>query len=104
MIIYQVTVAIDPAVEEEWFAWMKNVHIPDVLRTGCFTASRAMRSVDNESSERVYVFEYEADSLEHYHRYRDNFALALQKDHSDRFAGRFRASRQILEQLADLRG
>jgi hypothetical protein len=34
-----------------------------------------------------------------YQRYRDHFAAALQKEHSDRFSGRFRASRQILEEV-----
>jgi hypothetical protein len=34
-----------------------------------------------------------------YRRYRDHFSAALQKEHSDRFGGRFRASRQILEQV-----
>jgi hypothetical protein len=37
--------------------------------------------------------------MEEYQRYRDHFAAALQKEHSDRFSGRFCASRQILEKV-----
>ena len=50
---------------------------------------------------RVYVMQYHCQSLEEYHRYRDNFAPALQKEHSDRFAGRFRGARQLLEEVAE---
>jgi hypothetical protein len=33
MIVYNVTVNIDGAVEQEWLKWMKEVHIPEVLAT-----------------------------------------------------------------------
>jgi hypothetical protein len=48
------------------------------------------------------VMQYRCRSVEEYHRYRDNFAPALQKEHSDRFAGRFRGSRQVLEGIAQV--
>jgi hypothetical protein len=51
-----------------------------------------------EGDEPIYVLQYECRSLQAYHHYRDNFAPALQKDHTDRFAGRFRGSRQELEE------
>jgi hypothetical protein len=44
--------------------------------------------------------QYDCRSVEEYHRYRDNFAAALQKEHSDRFGGRFRGARQLLEEIA----
>ncbi len=36
MILYNVTVALDPAIETEWLAWMQQEHIPEVMATGCF--------------------------------------------------------------------
>jgi len=98
MIIYSVTITIQAGIESEWVGWMKQVHIPDVLRTECFLECRTYKVVDSEGDEPVYVLQYHCRSLEEYHRYRDNFAPALQKDHTDRFAGRFRASRQLLEE------
>ncbi len=102
MIIYSVTVIIEPAAEQEWLAWMQRVHVPDVLRTGCFSECRIGRALESPSNEPAYVLQYRCESLAEYHRYRDNFAAALQKDHTDRYAGRFRASRQLLEQIAHL--
>jgi hypothetical protein len=102
MIIYSVTIAIEPSVDSEWIEWMKTVHIPDVLRTGCFSECRIHKAIGAEADDAVYVMQYSARSLAEYQRYRDNFAPALQKDHTDRFAGRFRGSRQVLEELARL--
>ncbi len=103
MIIYSVSITLEPQIEAEWLGWMRNVHIPDVLRTGCFTSCRIYKALDATHDAPSYVMQYRCGSLDDYHRYRDNFAAALQKDHTDRFAGRFRASRQILEEVANVR-
>ena len=97
MIIYSVTIAIQASIESEWVDWMNKVHVPDVLRTGCFTECRIYKVLGSEGEEPSYVMQYQCRSIEEYHRYRDNFAPALQKEHSDRFAGKFRGSRQLLE-------
>ena len=36
MILYNVTISIDENVEQKWLQWMKNTHIPDVMKTNCF--------------------------------------------------------------------
>ena len=100
MTIYSVTIAIQPAIEGEWAQWMNEVHVPDVLRTGCFTECRCHKVIGSDGDEVTYVLQYRCRSLAEYHRYRDNFAPALQKEHTDRFAGKFRGSRQLLEEFA----
>ena len=102
MIIYSVTITIQASIESEWVDWMTRVHVPDVLRTGCFSECCISKVLGSEGDEPSYVLQYQCRSLEEYHRYRDNFAPALQKDHSDRFAGKFRGSRQVLEELVRL--
>ena len=99
MIIYSVTITIEAAIDHEWLDWMQRVHVPDVLRTGCFAEATIYKLVEPESNEPTYVIQYRSSSMEEYQRYRDQFAPALQKEHSDRFSGRFRASRQILEEV-----
>ena len=100
MIIYSVEIAIEAGIESEWLDWMKRVHVPDVVRTGCFSQCHIYKVVDSAAAEPSYVMQYHCRSLEKYHHYRDNFAPALQKEHSDRFAGRFRGSRQLLEEVS----
>lgn len=103
MIIYSVTIIIDREIDSEWLAWMRETHIRDVLRTGCFLGARISSALDSPPSEKTYVIHYECRSLEDYQRYCANFARALQKEHTDKFAGRFRASRQILEEVESFR-
>lgn len=100
MTIYSVTIAIQAAIEREWVQWMTEVHVPEVLRTGCFTECRLHKVIDPEGGEVTYVLQYRCPSLAEYHRYRDNFAPGLRKEHTDRFAGKFRGSRQVLEEVA----
>lgn len=102
MIIYSVTVLIDAAIEPQWLEWMRRVHIPDVLATGCFTGCDIYRLLDAPTAEHGYVMHYRCRAIQDYERYRDGFAAALQKDHTERFAGRFRASRQLLEQVENV--
>jgi len=99
MIIYNVTITVEAAIEREWLDWMRRIHVPDVLRTGCFSGATIYRLVELKSDEPTYAIQYQCSSIEQYQRYRDDFAPALQKEHSDRFSGRFRASRQILEEV-----
>jgi len=103
MIIYRVTIALDPEIEADWLSWMEKVHIPDVLRTGCFTNCRTFKVIGTEEREVSYVLQYECPSLAQYQHYRENFAPALQKEHADRYAGRFRGSRQLLQEMGETR-
>lgn len=100
MIIYHVEITLDPAIESDWLDWMKRVHVPDVVRTGCFSECRIYKLIDSTSTEPTYVMQYQCRSVEDYYRYRDSFAPALQKEHSDKFTGHFRGARQLLEQVA----
>lgn len=100
MIIYSVTIALQASIESGWVDWMNRTHVPDVLRTGCFTECRIYKVHGSEDEEPTYVLQYQCRSIEEYHRYRDNFASALQKEHSEKFAGKFRGCRQVLEEVA----
>ena len=99
MIIYSVTVTIEDEIEREWLDWMRRIHVPDVLRTGCFAGATIYKTFEPTSDEPTYVIQYDCSAMAEYQRYRDHFAAALQKEHNDRFNGRFRGSRQILEEL-----
>ena len=99
MIIYSVTVTIEAAVEHEWLDWMQRIHVPDVIQTGCFAGATIYKMFEPKNDEPTYVIQYRCSAMEEYRRYHDDFAPALQKEHSDRFSGRFRASRQILEEV-----
>lgn len=97
MILYNVTVSIDPEVHQEWLAWMKEVHIPDVLKTGMFRENKILRVHGEEEGGLTYAIQYILPDWDHYNRYQEEFAPALQQDHSKKFEGRFAAFRTVLE-------
>jgi len=103
MITYSVTISIQAGIESEWMNWMRKVHVPDVLRTGCFSKCWIYRVLEFENAEPTYVLQYSCQSVDDYHHYRDHLAAALQKEHTNRFTGRFRGSRQIFEEVAQIR-
>ena len=39
MIVYNVTVNIDKNIVDDWLTWMKEIHIPEVMKTGFFIKS-----------------------------------------------------------------
>lgn len=97
MIIYNVTVNIDHSVHDEWLQWMKEKHIPDVLATGCFLENKICKIHAESEGGISYSIQYLCKDMPTYELYRDKFAPALQKDHSEKYAGKFAAFRTILE-------
>jgi len=98
MILYNVTVNIDPEVHEDWLDWMKKTHIPDVLNTGMFIDNRFLRVLNTEEGEGfTYSIQYLLESMEHYETYKALFAPALQASHNERYQNRFVAFRTLLE-------
>jgi hypothetical protein len=101
MIVYNVTVNIDGAVEKEWLQWMKEVHIPEVLATGLFIENRIMRIFDEEKMEdtATYAFQYVLKNMDDFDTYQEKFAPTLQKSHSERYKDRFVAFRTLMEMV-----
>lgn len=103
MILYNVTVSIDPSISEEWLEWMRSTHIPDVMATGCFLESRISRVHGEEEGGVTYAITYLSPDQSKLDEYRDKFAPALQRDHSQRFEGRFAAFRTILSVIEEFK-
>lgn len=103
MILYNVTVSIDPAISEEWLEWMRSKHIPDVMATGCFVESRLSRVHGEEEGGVTYSVMYLSLSQEKIDEYREIHAPALQKDHSERYSGRFAAFRTLLSVIEEFK-
>jgi hypothetical protein len=103
MILYNVTVSIDPAISDEWLEWMRSKHIPDVMATGCFVESRLSRVHGEEEGGVTYSVMYLAPSQEKIDEYREIHAPALQKDHSERYSGRFAAFRTLLSVIEEFK-
>ena len=97
MILYNVTSSLDAAIADEWVAFMRDTHMPEVVATGCFIKSQLLRLLDEEEGGITYAAQYYAISLEQLEAYQEHFAPALRTDMDQRFGGRFAAFRTVLE-------
>ncbi|MFN5334000.1 MAG: DUF4286 family protein [Bacteroidota bacterium] len=100
MILYNVTIQVDPSIQDDWLIWMKEEHIPDVMSTGCFTEFRFWRLVDlEESSGPTFAAQYIAGSNENYSMYIERFAPEMRKRGYEKWGDRFIAFRTVMEQV-----
>ena len=99
MIVYQVTVQVDREREDEWFIWMRDIHIGHVLATGFFSRADFERVTGQEGPSASYQIRYYAESMNHYQQYAEKAAAPLQKDHAQRFGTSVSASRLVLEAI-----
>ena len=98
MIIYNVTVKIDTAFHDEWLKWMKETHIPEVMKTGCFTENRMLKVLTNDEPDGVtYSIQYTCNGMNDFLEYEQRFASKLRAEHSAKYRDKFVAFRTLLE-------
>jgi hypothetical protein len=97
MLLYNVTINIDEQVADEWVTWMKTVHMPEVVATGCFIESRLLRIFGEEQGGRAYAAQYTSPNAADFERYQQDFAPALQAKTRALYEGKFAAFRTLME-------
>ena len=101
MVLYNVTVGIDPDVEFEWLNWMKKVHIPAVMNTDMFVDHKIFKVLSQEEGEETvsYSVQYFAEDVEFVMKYLNEFAPPLVEEHRKRYQNRHVAFRTLLQQV-----
>ncbi len=86
----------------EWLQWMQDVHIPEVMATGCFLSYRILKVLTNANDDEGvnYSIQYDAASMADYERYREQFAPAMQQQTKARYGERVLAFRTLLEVIS----
>lgn len=98
MIIYNVTVKVDPSIREPWLSWLKEEHIPEVIGTGCFTHAVILQLMEVDDSDGpTYAIQYHALSKALYNNYIENHAPLLRQKSIDKWGDRFVAFRSVLQ-------
>lgn len=102
MYIYSVTINIENNVEKEWLDWMRNTHIPAVLKTGKF--SKALLSqvmIEEEMGGVTYSVQYTTESLDTLRAYQQENEPNLQQETERKFAGKYVAFRTELQVIQE---
>jgi hypothetical protein len=99
MIIYNVTVNIEDSIHDEWYKWSREIHIPEVMRTGMFTEYRLCKVIGSDSGT-TYSIQYLCQSMENYNRYISEFAPALRDSVIEKYGDKVIAFRTLLEVIS----
>ena len=97
MFIYNVTVNVQPSIQEDWIQWMVSTHIPEVLSSGCFTGNRICKLLNVADEGATYAVQYTFRTMDEMERYQKEFAPALQEDHKKRYGDKALAFRTLME-------
>jgi hypothetical protein len=101
MILYNVTVNISDSSHPAWLQWMRNKHIPDLMKTGLFLSYKMYKMLSRQPDEtgETYCMQYFMEDMEAYEKYVSVHAPALQQEYNERFGGQYAAFRTILEDV-----
>jgi Domain of unknown function (DUF4286) len=100
MFLYNVTVGIDKAIEEEWIEWVKEVYIPAVNETGFFTNAKLYRVVTHDDENSVsYSLQFFADKIENVVQYLDEHKTTIIEAHRLKFKDKHVIFNTLLEEV-----
>ena len=100
MIIYNVTTKVNWEINDAWLEWLKKVHIPQMLETGCFMDSRIHRLLEIEEDEGpTYTVQYHASGNEEYRTYIQHHAAILRKHALEKWGNQTMSFRSVMEVL-----
>jgi hypothetical protein len=98
MIIYNVTIKVDAGIADDWLKWLLEVHIPDVMQTGCFSNNKVVRLLEVDDTEGpTYAVQYSAESKADYNRYIQMYASDLRDKSHQKWGDRFIAFRSVMQ-------
>jgi hypothetical protein len=97
MIVYNVTIKIDPQIEMEWLTWLKNEHVTGIMATGLVIDYKIFHLLEAEEDGITYVVQYFMPSIEHYKKYIDEFSLQFRQNTFDKWGDRFISFRTVME-------
>ncbi|PRY14846.1 uncharacterized protein DUF4286 [Pontibacter ummariensis] len=98
MILYNETVNIENGVAEEWLQWMKEVHIPEVMRTGYFLRNQVARLIGEvNNGGTTYAVQYSCRNMADLEEYKREHADALYRKQLQRYEGKFVIFSSMLE-------
>jgi hypothetical protein len=100
--IYNVTIAVDPAIEQAWKKWMIETHIPEVMHTGMFKAYLFTQVHPEQDQEHPsYSVQYRASDLESIKLYMQMYAPDLRDKTAKAWGNHALAFRTILEVIKE---
>ena len=101
MVLYNLTIAVEPQQSNEWLDYMRSEHIPKIMATGWFINYRICQIPPSGDAEMAFAVQYTAPTEAHFRRYEAEFAAKLRGEYQGRFGqstGLFRTILKIIDE------
>ncbi len=87
MIIYNITCKVDWDVHTQWYEWVREQYIPQMVESGLFRQGQLVKLLDLDESEGpTYAIQFSGVSLGDYRLYMSDPALAGLRNAQNRWA------------------
>ncbi len=97
-IIYNVTIKVNQPIADAWLKWMLDIHIPDVMNTGCFTKYQVVKLLEVDDTEGpTYAVQYHASSKANYNRYIEKYAPDMRELVNRQWGNQYIAFRSVMQ-------
>ncbi len=98
MIIYNVTIKVHHSIAADWFCWLKEEHIADIINTGCFTKATVLRLLDIDEEDGItHAVQYHTPDKKQYDEYLEKHADTMRKKGMNKWGDKFIAFRSVME-------
>ena len=85
MILYNITVIIDDAIEKEWLHWINTTFVPQAMSSNLLASNRLLKVLESPNEGITYCLQFVADNLKNYNDFKNLHAAALLDEHSIKF-------------------
>lgn len=101
MILYNITYNIDKEISAKWIDWMKNEHIPMVMKSGGFIDSKMLKLLndDPEAAGETYALQFFCHDFLSLEKYLNEFSESINQRHLTKWANKFVAFSTFLEEV-----
>ena len=82
----------------DWLIWLKEEHIPGILKTGCFTSARILRLLETDDENGpTYAIQYYAESKALYNQYIEKFSGIMLQKSFNKWGNQFISFSSVME-------
>jgi Domain of unknown function (DUF4286) len=98
MILYNVTIKVHSSIHNEWLQWIKEIHVPAIMQTDCFSHFKILRLLEIDETEGpTYAIQYFAESKSLYNLYIEKFAKQMRDNSFTKWGDKFIAFRSVMQ-------
>ena len=101
MYIYNITTKVHTDIKNEQLTWLQEVHIPEILETGCFTSTSILQLLETDDTDGpTYAVQYKAASKGLYNQYIEKFAAIMRQRSFDKWGDKVIGFRSLMQVIS----